>query len=81
MYDLTNTYRVISSLAEEHSLDLYIPPPSLCTDNGVMIAWNAIEKLIKTGSSDSIGVKDKDAILTTQQFEDICRARWPLTNI
>ena len=34
-------------------LKLYFPPPALCTDNGVMVAWAGIEK-IKLGISDSI---------------------------
>lgn len=24
---------------------LIVPPPKLCTDNGIMIAWNGVEKL------------------------------------
>ena len=34
-------------------LKLFFPPPALCTDNGVMVAWAGIEK-IKLGISDSI---------------------------
>jgi hypothetical protein len=33
------------------------PPPALCTDNGVMVAWAAIEKL-NLGISDSIAGHD-----------------------
>lgn len=32
-------------LCEDHSLTLHTPPPHLCTDNGVMIAWSALEHL------------------------------------
>lgn len=32
---------------------LVFPPPSLCTDNGVMVAWTGIEKLCR-GYSDTI---------------------------
>lgn len=28
-------------------MDLVCPPPKYCTDNAVMIAWNALEKLRK----------------------------------
>jgi hypothetical protein len=34
-------------------LTLIFPPPALCTDNGVMVAWAGIEK-INLGISDSI---------------------------
>ena len=34
-------------------LPLICPPPALCTDNGVMVAWAGIEKL-KQNSSDEI---------------------------
>ena len=34
-------------------LSLIFPPPGLCTDNGVMVAWAGIEK-INLGISDSI---------------------------
>lgn len=43
---------------------LVVPPPRLCTDNGVMVAWAAIEKL-KEGYSDVI------------EGQDVL-ARWPL---
>eukprot|EP01122_Echinamoeba_exundans_P000779 TRINITY_DN10714_c0_g1_i1.p1 TRINITY_DN10714_c0_g1~~TRINITY_DN10714_c0_g1_i1.p1 ORF type:complete len:468 (-),score=15.49 TRINITY_DN10714_c0_g1_i1:432-1835(-) len=35
----------LSKLAEREGLILKIPPPHLCTDNGVMIAWAGIEHL------------------------------------
>ncbi|KAJ2799302.1 Mitochondrial tRNAs modification protein [Coemansia guatemalensis] len=35
----------LSALARRHSLPLICPPPRLCTDNGVMIAWAGIERL------------------------------------
>ncbi|RUS15110.1 glycoprotease family-domain-containing protein [Endogone sp. FLAS-F59071] len=34
----------LSALAAIHSLQLICPPPQLCTDNGVMIAWTGIER-------------------------------------
>ena len=62
--DLT---RRVSELLAAHSsgLDLVIPPPSVCTDNGLMVAWNAVEKLSK-GISDS-----------SDSEEDVI-PRWPL---
>lgn len=35
------------------SLSVYFPPPALCTDNGAMVAWAAVERLRFTRSSDS----------------------------
>ena len=37
--------------------ELVVPPPRLCTDNGVMVAWAAIEKL-RCGFSDVIEGQD-----------------------
>ena len=35
---------VIQRVCEQHDAQLVCPPPKLCTDNGVMIAWNGIER-------------------------------------
>ncbi|KAJ2156851.1 Mitochondrial tRNAs modification protein [Coemansia sp. RSA 552] len=37
--------RRLSELAAKNRLRLVCPPPRLCTDNGVMIAWAGIERL------------------------------------
>jgi hypothetical protein len=34
-------------------LSLVFPPPSLCTDNGLMVAWTGVEKLLR-GISDPV---------------------------
>jgi len=31
-------------MCDELNFKLIVPPPKLCTDNGIMIAWNGIEK-------------------------------------
>ena len=36
-------------------LPVYFPPVSLCTDNGVMVAYSGVLRLLHTRSSDSIG--------------------------
>lgn len=41
----------LETLCTSRSWDLFIPPPRLCTDQGTMSAWAAIERL-KVGSSD-----------------------------
>lgn len=38
-------------------VELIFPPPALCTDNGVMIAWAAVEKF-NLGVSDVIDGPD-----------------------
>ena len=50
-------------LASEAGLRIALPPPELCTDNGVMIAWTGIERL-RLGLADSLAFAP--------------RPRWPL---
>ncbi|XP_060561727.1 tRNA N6-adenosine threonylcarbamoyltransferase, mitochondrial-like [Ruditapes philippinarum] len=35
----------LKKVCEKYDCRLVCPPPHLCTDNGIMIAWNGIEKL------------------------------------
>ncbi|XP_066178617.1 tRNA N6-adenosine threonylcarbamoyltransferase, mitochondrial [Sylvia atricapilla] len=37
--------KALQNLADANDFALLCPPPRLCTDNGVMIAWNGIERL------------------------------------
>ncbi|AFN57126.1 O-sialoglycoprotein endopeptidase [Zymomonas mobilis] len=53
----------LTDLAEAHNLPLIAPPPSLCTDNGAMIAWAGVERF-RLGMIDNL--------------ESPARARWPL---
>jgi N6-L-threonylcarbamoyladenine synthase len=41
----------LQDLADKEGLRAVYPPPRLCTDNGVMAAWAAIERL-RLGCSD-----------------------------
>ncbi|XP_060835574.1 tRNA N6-adenosine threonylcarbamoyltransferase, mitochondrial [Rhopalosiphum padi] len=34
----------LNYMCDEMNFKLIVPPPKLCTDNGIMIAWNGIEK-------------------------------------
>jgi N6-L-threonylcarbamoyladenine synthase len=54
-------------LAEARSIDLVVPPASLCTDNGAMIAWAAIERINALGM---------EAACDDLDFRP--RPRWPL---
>ncbi len=49
--------------AAETGATLIVPPPALCTDNGVMVAWAGAERL-------ALGVADDLSVAA--------RARWPL---
>ncbi|XP_071977040.1 tRNA N6-adenosine threonylcarbamoyltransferase, mitochondrial isoform X2 [Engystomops pustulosus] len=37
--------QVLQNLTDDMNMSLLCPPPQLCTDNGVMIAWNGVERL------------------------------------
>uniref|UniRef100_A0A8D0H5Q5 Gcp-like domain-containing protein n=1 Tax=Sphenodon punctatus TaxID=8508 RepID=A0A8D0H5Q5_SPHPU len=37
--------RALQAVTDATDFTLLCPPPRLCTDNGVMIAWNGIERL------------------------------------
>lgn len=37
-------FGALTVLCEATNFTIYRPPPKLCTDNGVMIAWNGLEK-------------------------------------
>ncbi|KAJ8466285.1 hypothetical protein OPV22_028837 [Ensete ventricosum] len=62
----------LSHVVENNGLELVCPPPSLCTDNGVMVAWTGIEHFL-IGRFDPPPPADEpeDAM-----FE--LRPRWPL---
>lgn len=55
--------RALQRLAAEAGMKFAAPPPELCTDNGAMIAWAALEKL-RAGHKDDLSASP--------------RARWPL---
>lgn len=53
----------LNGLAESSNLSFVVPTPSLCTDNGAMIAWAGLERF-RLGLSDPLDFK--------------VRPRWPL---
>ncbi|KAK9147924.1 hypothetical protein Scep_006681 [Stephania cephalantha] len=62
----------LNQIVEQNGLRLVCPPPRLCTDNGVMIAWTGIEHFTR-GRYDPPPPADEpdDALLDL-------RPRWPL---
>jgi N6-L-threonylcarbamoyladenine synthase len=53
----------LTPVVAEKNLPLIVPPPVLCTDNAVMIAWAGLERF-RLGARDSLDIAP--------------RARWPL---
>ncbi|KAK3914171.1 putative tRNA N6-adenosine threonylcarbamoyltransferase, mitochondrial [Frankliniella fusca] len=37
--------KALNAVCDAHDYHLSVPPPHLCNDNGVMIAWNGVERL------------------------------------
>ncbi|CAI9786012.1 unnamed protein product [Fraxinus pennsylvanica] len=62
----------LNQIVEKNCLQLVCPPPKLCTDNGVMVAWTGIEHF-RMGRFDPPPPSDEpeDAVLDL-------RPRWPL---
>ena len=57
---------ILEKAVEQEDLPFVAPPPALCTDNAVMIAWAGMEKQ-RLGRFDSLDFKP--------------RPRWPLTDL
>ena len=55
--------QALAVLAKEHGVNFVAPPPALCTDNGVMVAWAGLERL-------RLGLVDP--------LDTAARPRWPL---
>ncbi|CAN1308081.1 Probable tRNA N6-adenosine threonylcarbamoyltransferase, mitochondrial [Linum perenne] len=62
----------LQAVVEKNDLKLVCPPPSLCTDNGVMVAWTGIEHF-RMGRYDPPPPADEP-----EDFMYDIRARWPL---
>lgn len=52
-------FKCLETFGEVYNYRVIRPPPRVCTDNGIMIAWNGIEKYkIQSGLVDTIEEKD-----------------------
>jgi N6-L-threonylcarbamoyladenine synthase len=56
----------LTDIAAEHKVAFAAPPPKLCTDNGVMVAWAGLERL-RLGLTDGLDAR--------------ARPRWPLDEV
>ncbi|XP_054712242.1 tRNA N6-adenosine threonylcarbamoyltransferase, mitochondrial-like [Uloborus diversus] len=66
----------LKQMCSDLKSEFFAPPPRLCTDNGVMIAWNGIEKLKSNASiSTDLDVKlDPDCPLGIDIGESVKKA-------
>ncbi len=67
----------LGSLAESESLELVLPPPRWCTDNGVMVAWAGLERWGLGLSEPPCGPLGDGEEEGTEWVQ--LRPRWPLT--
>lgn len=51
---------LMNQLCDYVEVEMFVPPPKLCSDNGIMIAWNGIEHLKKGGSL--VSPEDLDSV-------------------
>ena len=64
----------LQQVCDENEAELVCPPPHLCTDNGVMVAWAGVERL-QAGMSLTQETSPMDA---ENDWIDL-KPRWPLT--
>lgn len=61
----------IGNYCHHEGIDLFIPPRKLCTDNGVMIAWNGMLKLNSEQTWPHFVLRDQEDI---QQLDIVAKA-------
>ncbi|KAG6448597.1 hypothetical protein O3G_MSEX005571 [Manduca sexta] len=74
-------YNCLKTLCEETEYSIFRPNPKLCTDNGLMIAWNGLEKW-KKGLDITKDYKSLDieacSPLGTTLIEEVAKAKIPI---
>ena len=73
---LHDRVRSMQAVAEQSGLELAVPPPKLCTDNGVMVAWAGVERM-RLGLWEHLPAHAAGA--DEAEWVDV-RPRWPLTD-
>lgn len=73
-------FNSIKFIGEKLGCKVYRPPRKVCTDNGIMIAWNGLERLTKQSHFENITVKDIDptAPLGTNMVDKVKAANIPV---
>merc|ERR1712178_358881 len=61
----------LTELASDAGLEMRCPPPRLCVDNGVMVAWAGIERL-------RLGLFEAPPSLEGIEYAVEVRPKWPL---
>lgn len=51
-------FNAIKTIGRKMGYNVLRPPPKMCTDNGVMIAWNGIERVRKKCETSNISLSD-----------------------
>lgn len=72
-------YTALGQLCEQMNYEIYRPSKKLCTDNGIMIAWNGIERwLLDKEEYTSLNIDDLWAYdrqpVGESEVETVCRA-------
>lgn len=52
----------IRNFCKSQEVEVFVPPKKLCTDNGVMIAWNGILKLLNEHKFPEMILRDEESI-------------------
>ncbi|GBP90627.1 Probable tRNA N6-adenosine threonylcarbamoyltransferase, mitochondrial [Eumeta japonica] len=74
-------YKSIKALGNKMNYQVYRPPPKACTDNGIMIAWNGVEKLkkgYKFGQNFDMKLIDPKAPLGENLINEVQKAHLPV---
>jgi len=73
----------LGAVAEGVGVELVCPPGKLCTDNGVMVAWAGVERVMAPGGEALLvmmmGQKKEDGEGEEEEEWVDLRPRWPLT--
>ncbi|XP_075036133.1 tRNA N6-adenosine threonylcarbamoyltransferase, mitochondrial isoform X3 [Mixophyes fleayi] len=76
--------KMLQHLTDDMDMSVLCPPPQLCTDNGVMVAWNGIERLcVGAGVLDNTyGIRyEPRALLGTDISEQVRNAAIKLPSL
>jgi len=68
----------LGAVAEGVGVELVCPPGKLCTDNGVMVAWAGLEKVMAPGGAALLVMTMGHEEEEEEEWVDL-RPRWPLT--